>query len=156
MRRSRTEEIDGSTDLAIDGFNDRRIDGSNDRRIDEIDGLRDLEFQIGDSAMKAFRFKGSAGKWMVVALFFMAFSLSAFAQTQPPPTPTPAAVDEFVPMSQAAPREVLPATPMVFYAYAFVWVSLIVYVFSIWRRMTRVEQDLAAVRRRLQDSAGGR
>jgi CcmD family protein len=93
---------------------------------------------------------------MVAALFAAAFSLTAFAQTQPPPTPTPAALEGFVPMSQAAPREELPATPMVFYAYAFVWVALIVYVFSIWRRMTRVEQDLAAVRRRLQDSAGGR
>ena len=37
-----------------------------------------------------------------------------------------------------------------------VWLALIVYVFTIWRRMSRVEQDLAAVQRRLQDGAGGR
>jgi CcmD family protein len=65
-------------------------------------------------------------------------------------------MDGFVPMSETAPREVLPATPLVFYAYAFVWLALIAYVFSIWRRMARVEQDLAAVQRRLQDGTGGR
>jgi len=75
-----------------------------------------------------------------------------FAQV-PPAQP---AVDGFVPMSTAAPREVLPATPMVFYAYAFVWLALIVYVFSIWKRMARVEQDLADVQRRLKDGQGGR
>lgn len=80
------------------------------------------------------------------------------AQTQSTPTPTPAAAatDEFVPLSEAAPREVLPATPMVFYAYAFVWLALIGYVFSIWQRMAKVEEDLAAVQRRLSDNAGRR
>ena len=79
---------------------------------------------------------------------------SVFAQVQP--TPTPAALEGFVPMSEAAPREELPATPLVFYAYAFVWLALIGYVFLMWRRMARVEQDLAAVQRRLQDGTGGR
>ena len=105
--------------------------------------------------MKDFRFQISHFRfWLAVALA-VGLSVSAFAQT-PPPQPTPAAIDQFVPMSQAAPREVLPATPLVFYAYAFVWLALIGYVFSIWRRMARVEQDLAAVQRRLQDGAGGR
>ncbi len=69
-----------------------------------------------------------------------------------PPTPT----NEFVPLSEAAPREVLPATPLVFYAYGFVWVALLGYVFTIWRRMARVERDLADVQRRLKDGGGGR
>jgi len=80
---------------------------------------------------------------------------SAFAQQSPPAQP-PAAVDEFVPMSEAAPREVLPATPLVFYAYGFVWVALLGYVFTIWRRMARVEQDLADVQRRLKDAGAAR
>ena len=107
--------------------------------------MRDYRLQISD-----FRF----WFWLAVALA-VGLPVSAFAQT-PPPQPTPAAIDQFVPMSQAAPREVLPATPLVFYAYAFVWLALIGYVFFIWRRMARVEQDLAAVQRRLQDGAGGR
>ena len=102
--------------------------------------------------------RGSASSrrwWRAVLLLALTLSLTAAAQTQPTPTPA-AAVDEFVKMSEAAPREVLPATPLVFYAYSFVWLALIVYVFSIWRRMTRVEQDLAAVQRRLREGSGGR
>ena len=111
--------------------------------------MKDFRFQISN-----FRFLG----WLAGAvLLAIGLSASCSAQAQPPaPTQPPAATDEFVKMSEAAPREVLPATPLVFYAYAFVWVALIVYVFTIWRRMARVEHDLAAVQRRLQDGAGGR
>jgi CcmD family protein len=42
-------------------------------------------------------------------------------------------------------QEQLPATPLVFAAYAFVWVALLVYVFSLWRRLTRVERELSEV-----------
>jgi hypothetical protein len=92
------------------------------------------------------------GLWLLAA----GLSISVFAQGQATPTPTPTALEEFTPMSQTAPREVLPATPLVFIAYAFVWLALIVYVFSIWRRLGRVEQDLAAVQRRLREGSGGR
>ena len=106
--------------------------------------------------MKDFRFQISSCRFIAGVLLLAAgLSVSVIAQTQPPPTP-PAAMDDFVPMSETAPREVLPATPLVFYAYAFVWLALIGYVFSMWRRMARVEQDLAAVRRRLPDGTGGR
>ena len=97
--------------------------------------------------MKVFRF---------VFMLTVVLSASLFAQPQPQATPTPAATDEFRPMSEAAPREELPATPLVFYAYSFVWLALIGYVFLTWRRMSRVEQDLAAVQRRLQDGTRGR
>jgi CcmD family protein len=103
--------------------------------------MREFRFQIS-------HFRRLAG----AALLAAGLSLSLFAQ-QPQATPP---AETFVPMSEAAPREVLPATPLVFYAYAFVWVALIAYVFLMWRRMARVEQDLAAVQRRLQDGKGGR
>ena len=94
-------------------------------------------------------------RWLsAVLLLVLTLSLTVVAQTLPTPTVTP--LPGFERMSEAAPREVLPATPLVFYAYSFVWLALIVYVFTIWRRMARVEQDLAAVQRRLQDKAGGR
>jgi CcmD family protein len=47
-------------------------------------------------------------------------------------------------------REELPATPLVFAAYAAVWVVLIIYVFSIWRRVSKVERELNEVSSRLQ------
>ena len=49
-------------------------------------------------------------------------------------------------------QEKLPATPFVFVAYAFVWVALAFYVFLMWRRLARVERDLADVRGKLQRS----
>ena len=49
-------------------------------------------------------------------------------------------------------QEKLPATPFVFIAYAFVWVALAFYVFLMWRRLARVERDLADVRGKLQRS----
>jgi CcmD family protein len=77
--------------------------------------------------------------------------LAASAMAQQPP----AQLDGFTPMSKLAPREELPATPLVFYAYAFVWLAVLAYVFSIWRRMSRVEQELAEVQRRLKSGTGG-
>ncbi|MEW5984841.1 MAG: CcmD family protein [Acidobacteriota bacterium] len=57
--------------------------------------------------------------------------------------------DEFVPASQLPAVEQMPAAPMVIAAYAFVWVALLVYVWSIWRRVLRVERDLADLDRRV-------
>src|SRR5262245_22161603 len=47
-------------------------------------------------------------------------------------------------------QETLPATPLVFVAYAFVWVALLSYVVLLWRRLARVERELADVRAKLQ------
>jgi len=55
---------------------------------------------------------------------------------------------QFVP-ADTLPQEVLPATPFVFAAYAFVWLALLVYVFALWRRMGRVERELADLNARL-------
>jgi CcmD family protein len=68
------------------------------------------------------------------------------------PLPTPivqAPQTDFVPASQL-PTEVLPATPFVFIAYAFVWVALIGYLFGLWRKLTRVERELAQVASRVE------
>jgi CcmD family protein len=43
------------------------------------------------------------------------------------------------------PSEAIPAAPLVFFAYAFVWVVLIGYVFSLWRKLSRVEREVATV-----------
>jgi CcmD family protein len=59
---------------------------------------------------------------------------------------------EFVPMPADQGRENLPATPFVFTAYALVWIILVVYVLSLWRRMNRVEREVADLSAR----AGGR
>jgi hypothetical protein len=35
-------------------------------------------------------------------------------------------------------------------AYAFIWVAAIVYLFSIWRRLNKVEADMRALERKTQ------
>jgi len=56
--------------------------------------------------------------------------------------------DGFVPVTDAT-RENLPATPLVYIAYGFVWVALMAYVFLLWQRVGRVERDLAIVNAKL-------
>jgi len=61
------------------------------------------------------------------------------------------AQDGFVPVTgNEADVEKLPAAPLVFAAYAFVWVAMIGYVFSLWRRLVRVERELTDVTARLE------
>lgn len=55
-------------------------------------------------------------------------------------------VDEFRPvMPGELGHESIPAAPLVFAAYAFVWVVFVVYVSLLWRRMKSVEADLKDV-----------
>jgi CcmD family protein len=76
----------------------------------------------------------------LLSLFLVAVPLGAF---QPP-----SGQSEFVPVSQVPAADQLPAAPLVIAAYAFVWVALLLYVWSIWRRLGRVEHDLQALARR--------
>lgn len=65
------------------------------------------------------------------------------------PAPAPGTQDEFVPASQLPSGEQMPAAPMVIGAYGFVWAALLVYVWSIWRRVQKVEHDIADLSRRV-------
>ena len=69
------------------------------------------------------------------------------APTQPPQTT--AAQDGFVPIDQLAKREEMPATPLVMAAYAVAWLVIFGYVWSLWRRLQRVEVDIADVNKRI-------
>ena len=55
---------------------------------------------------------------------------------------------EFVPMNSLPPADQLPAAPLLISAYAFVWVALMVYMWSIWSRLGRVERELHALQRK--------
>jgi CcmD family protein len=61
---------------------------------------------------------------------------------------TGAAQDGFVPLDSLPPQEQLPAAPLLITAYAFVWVLLMVYLWSIAKRMRRVESEMEALQRR--------
>lgn len=47
-------------------------------------------------------------------------------------------------------QETLPATPLIYAAYALVWLVLIVYVFALWRKIGKVERELKDVAARVR------
>ena len=59
----------------------------------------------------------------------------------------------FVPVTPDMVVEQLPAAPLLIAAYAFVWVALLVYVWSIWRRLGKVESEMHALEQRRTRSA---
>jgi hypothetical protein len=50
-------------------------------------------------------------------------------------------------------RESIPAAPYLAGAYAFIWLSVLVYVGLVARRLTRVQADIAELHRRLERGA---
>ena len=63
----------------------------------------------------------------------------------------PPGQNEFVPVSQVPAGDQLAAAPLLIAAYAFVWVALVGYLWSIWRRLGKVEADLQALDRRSRE-----
>ncbi len=60
---------------------------------------------------------------------------------------------EFVPVSALPPTEQLPAAPLLIGAYAVVWIIAMAYIWSIWRRLGKVEHDMRELERRQSQRA---
>ena len=73
---------------------------------------------------------------MLMALAIAATVMHASAMQAP-------SQSEFVPVSDIPPGEQIPAINMVGAAYGFVWVAVLGYVWSIARRLQKVEAELA-------------
>jgi CcmD family protein len=85
---------------------------------------------------------------LLLAVLAVLAAATAFAQQPGPPA---SAQGEFVPVNALPPQaEQLPAAPMVMAAYAFVWVAVLFYVWSLWKRMRRLEDELAGLQRRIE------
>lgn len=54
----------------------------------------------------------------------------------------------FVPVDQLPPGEQLPAAPLLIAAYVFVWLAAVFYMWSIWRRLNRVEAEMRVLKQR--------
>lgn len=82
----------------------------------------------------------------VFALAFVALAGAASAQQ-------PAPQDDFVPVGQLpAAAEQLPAAPLLIAAYAFVWVMVLFYLWTLWRRLASVEREMREVERRVSEA----
>jgi hypothetical protein len=62
--------------------------------------------------------------------------------------PQPAAQDGFVPVTGVPVTEQIPAAPLVVGAYAFFLLLMMFYLWTIWRRIGRVEADMRALEKR--------
>jgi CcmD family protein len=71
---------------------------------------------------------------------------------QPPAT----GQSEFVPVTSVPTADQLPAAPLLIAAYAFVWLAVLFYVWTIWRRLNKVETDMAALARRSTERSSPR
>jgi hypothetical protein len=60
----------------------------------------------------------------------------------------PAAQEGFVPVSQLPPGDQLPAAPLLVAAYAFVWLAAMFFMWTVWRRLRKVEDDMRALEQR--------
>jgi hypothetical protein len=58
------------------------------------------------------------------------------------------AQDNFVPVTGVPASEQIPAAPLVIGAYAFFLLLMMFYLWTIWRRIGKVEADMRALERR--------
>ena len=56
---------------------------------------------------------------------------------------------EFVPVTEVPATDQLPAAPLLIAAYAFVWVAVLTYLWLLWRRLGKVEQEIQTLGTRL-------
>ena len=78
---------------------------------------------------------------LLLCLCLTATPMAAIA-AQPPPS------SDFVPVDETLPGEQIPALPLIATSYGFIWVVLLGYVWTIGRRLQKVESELAALESR--------
>jgi CcmD family protein len=64
--------------------------------------------------------------------------------------------EQWIPIDQLPPADQLPAAPLLIGAYAFVWLVTMAYLWSIWRRLGKIEDEMRALQRRGSQRSGVR
>jgi CcmD family protein len=81
--------------------------------------------------------------WFLVVV--AATSVAPAVAFQPPPD---SSVSEFKPISELPPTEKLPAAPFLISAYSIVWLIALFYIWTIWRRVNKLELEFRTLERR--------
>jgi CcmD family protein len=68
----------------------------------------------------------------------VAFATSVVLAAQEPQS-------EFRPVTEVPASEQLPSAPLVIAAYAFVWLAFVAYVWIMWRKLGKMEQELTSM-----------
>ena len=53
-------------------------------------------------------------------------------------------------MSEVPPSEQLPGGALVVVAYGFIWIATMAYIWLLWRRLSKVENEMQALQRRTE------
>ena len=77
-----------------------------------------------------------------LAISSFALTVSSVLAAQPPPGQT-----EFRPLSEVPPTEQLPGGVLVVVAYSFIWVATMVYVWFVWKRLRKVEDEMQSLQK---------
>jgi CcmD family protein len=72
--------------------------------------------------------------WLMFLVGLAGMNVLVFGQDQ---------LSEFVPAGNLPATEQLPAAPLLIGAYVFVWAAMLFYVWSLWRRLGKVERDIS-------------
>ena len=88
----------------------------------------------------------------VLAILAMFVSATPAAAQQPPDAP----IEGFEPVESVPPSEQLPAAPLLITAYAFAWLVVFFYVWTVWRRLNKVESEMRLLEKRQTDRSPGR
>jgi CcmD family protein len=91
-------------------------------------------------------------KALFASVYVFLFTVATFAMQQPPTEPQ----GEFLPIDQLPPAEQLPAAPLLVAAYAFAWLAVFFYVWTVWRRLGKVEAELRVFEKRQAQRGQGR
>ena len=87
-------------------------------------------------------------KRVLAFLFVTAMSMATLFAQQPQAP----ARDQYLPIDQLPPSEQMPSAPFVVAAYSAVWIIAMLYLWSIWRRIGKVEEDMQVLARRQKDA----
>jgi CcmD family protein len=77
---------------------------------------------------------------VLVIVLSGAIPMRAMEQPQPP--------KDFVPVDEAAPGEQIPALPLIGAAYGFIWVAVFGYVWSLGRKLRKVDAEITVLEQR--------
>ena len=86
-------------------------------------------------------------KRLFAVIGMVLLSAQAFA-SQAPSGQIPTGQAEFLPVDQLSPSEQLPAAPLLISAYAFVWIAVFFYVWTVWHRLNTVEAEMRVLEKR--------
>jgi CcmD family protein len=80
-----------------------------------------------------------------IGIMLLSFVLSVASVLAQPPQ-----IEGFKPLSEVPPSEQLPGGALVVVAYGFIWIVTMVYIWFLWRRLGKVENEMQTLQRRTE------